>query len=90
MAICNACGQEMLAAQSCTRLWAITAKGTRIRRLGYGLSVGWDDNDVVAPRCHDCGVGKGGIHHPGCDMERCPSCGEQMLQCDCFSGGGTE
>jgi hypothetical protein len=86
MAICSACDQEMLTAQSCTHVFAKTASGTPMRRIPYGLSAGWDDDDVVARRCHDCGVGKGGIHHPGCDMERCPSCHRQMIGCGCFDG----
>jgi hypothetical protein len=25
----------------------------------------------------------GGYHHPGCDMEICPRCGNQLITCDC-------
>jgi len=34
-------------------------------------------------RCHDCNVMPGGYHHPGCDMDRCPKCGGQLISCDC-------
>lgn len=33
--------------------------------------------------CHDCGCREGEIHKWGCDMERCPDCGGQLITCDC-------
>jgi hypothetical protein len=33
--------------------------------------------------CGDCGVREGEIHHFGCDMERCPFCGCQLISCEC-------
>jgi len=34
-------------------------------------------------KCHDCGIVEGQIHEYGCDMERCPICGRQLIACSC-------
>jgi len=33
--------------------------------------------------CNECGAKAGSIHHYGCDQEVCPSCGSQLLSCNC-------
>ena len=33
--------------------------------------------------CGDCAVEEGRVHELGCDMERCPFCGRQLMSCGC-------
>jgi hypothetical protein len=55
--------------------------GKEFERIRYGT----EDHDWGANNhpCGDCGVEKSEFHAPGCDVERCPSCGGQMIGCDC-------
>ncbi|MCE9553791.1 MAG: hypothetical protein K8T91_10520 [Planctomycetes bacterium] len=55
--------------------------GTTVDRIPYGN----EDDDWGASRgelCHDCEAAAGQYHALGCDVERCPLCGEQALCCD--------
>lgn len=80
MAICNYCNQEM---QDHERVKTCAGNGGVVFADGETLeSVPYDD-EGYPPHCHDCGISKGGLHHPGCDMERCPRCGGQLISCDC-------
>lgn len=33
--------------------------------------------------CPDCKVGKGQLHHFGCETEECPACHNKIMDCDC-------
>jgi len=76
MAVCKECEQEMTKADSCT--YKSIGKG------GMWYERSREHFDESDGRCHDCGIKHGGIHHFGCDVERCPKCGLQLISCDCW------
>ena len=54
--------------------------GSTYPRVRYGAEdAPWDADRP----CHDCLVVKGQLHVPGCDVERCPACGNQCISCEC-------
>ena len=73
---CQDCKKEMTTAESCT------FPEIKIDGKWYKRNTSYYD---VNERCHDCGIlnKEGNIHHWGCDMERCPKCGGQLISCDC-------
>jgi len=65
-----------------------TIDGEELPRVRYGEED--DDWGADSAPCHDCGVIKGQIHVFGCDVERCPKCGGQVISCDCNYDGDDE
>lgn len=55
--------------------------GKEMERIRYGSEK--EDWGAGERPCHDCHVIKGEFHVPGCDVERCPSCGGQVIGCEC-------
>jgi len=66
----------------------ITIEDVEYKRIKYGDSAEYIDIELgqipyfIHP-CHDCLVSKGQVHLSGCDMERCPKCGGQLLGDEC-------
>ena len=81
MGICVDCKLEMGKADSCTHRLIRLDKNSD--KLDGRLAHYFDNNN----RCHDCGIlnKTGNIDHLGCDIERCPICGGQLISCGCVA-----
>ena len=56
--------------------------GGQVTRVRYGQEPedwGAESGDP----CGDCRAPAGGVHHWGCDVERCGRCGGQLITCEC-------
>ena len=70
--------QEIDAAQLQT---TVVIGGIERQRIRYGEEA--EDWGADRQPCHDCGAAKGQFHAFGCDVERCPVCGGQLIFCEC-------
>jgi len=78
---CEDCKQPMDPGVGCTLTHvAKTEDGEMVKRLFCGEGDDWGA-DCPGGVCGDCNAGPGKPHHAGCDIERCPNCGGQMLMC---------
>lgn len=77
-ATCSFCDREMNPDTSCVENKQIEVGDTLLDPVYVGEGSDWTEGT-----CHDCNAPEGGVHHPGCDTERCPNCGGQLLSCRC-------
>lgn len=59
---------------------------SRVQRIAVGDPRDWFEEG----KCTDCGANHGEYHNSGCDCERCPNCGLQLLSCDCWKEYSSE
>lgn len=79
MARCVWCGGEMTIVDSCV-VDHLHDHGRCVSMVPWGSELRWPHSNR---RCGDCGVAPGKWHHLGCDIQECPTCGGQLLSCDC-------
>lgn len=76
---CGFCNRVMEKGTTCYENKLIEFEdGERLEPVRVGQRADWTENT-----CHDCNAPAGGTHHPGCDTERCPRCGGQLISCRC-------
>jgi hypothetical protein len=83
MAICSQCGGEMTEGISCLTD-PVIIDGKAYAPIPWGQELR-PRHRYEPEECRDCGTPLGGIHHPGCCMERCPACHGQAIGCDCVT-----
>ena len=81
-AVCKICGKDKMKAKGCT-IPKLHANGKVYDRIKVGAPGDFDEGMPDTTRCHDCNALFGHLHHWGCDAERCPAYGGQLISCGC-------
>jgi hypothetical protein len=71
--------------QKAQKIKTVTLDGKPYKRLRWHYD--WYEEKDLPEICHDCLAKPGQLHVPGCDLERCPKCGEQLISCKCKKSG---
>lgn len=85
MAMCNCCGREMTRQPVSCAPMPLTMNGRQYELIPWGSETGSRAAfyRAVDGPCDSCNTPRGGVHHPGCCIEQCPVCRDQMFGCDC-------
>jgi hypothetical protein len=70
--------ERIIAAQ---QVVSLRLEGRDVPRIRYGDE--HTDLKAASVPCHDCSVLMGEFHVPGCDVEECPVCHDQLISCEC-------
>ena len=81
-AICKACKGDMSKVDGC-KPSKFVCNGKDYARVKVGHVGDFYEDGDTNTRCGDCGAKYSHYHHDGCDCERCPVCGHQLLMCGC-------
>lgn len=79
---CELCGQDMLESKGCA-IGDIHIGGKARKRVPVVGPGGFLEGASEDARCGDCGAQLGHYLNWGCDCERCPACGRQLISCGC-------
>lgn len=79
---CPYCREEFATGESCTTATIPFPDGSSVPAVRFGQET--DQFAPRGPRCPDCGVRRGGVHHPFCEIERCPRCHGRLMTCRCL------
>jgi len=88
-ALCKECRCGMKESDGCLQLPIPMKDGRVLKPILHGKEERADWG-ADGKRCHDCGAKVGHYHHPGCDVEECPSCHGQILGCECLESDEKE
>ncbi len=80
---CKHCGREMSPRNGC-KFSRIEVDGQVYKRIRVGDTGDFLSGLEKSRTCSHCNAGMGQFHHLGCDAERCPVCGGQLIGCDCL------